>query len=179
MIQYGTVYLQEAYEAQGLQKQDAQDHLADLQLFSNILSTCSAMIFGLLADKIQIHKLVNIINVILLTFGCLMVYDMRQHDEEWFGTLFDISFVIISGIKTCLFMLGTTIISKVCDKTTRGTIFTFYGMIGSTGILIVQGLGGTGYNSWTKTFPFDMSLSVILFFAILNAILGCIGKMKI
>ena len=44
-------------------------------------------------------------------------------------------------------MLLTTYLSRIVVKETRGTMFSFNGLVGSTAILILQGVGGNMYTN--------------------------------
>lgn len=132
----------------------------------------SVLFVGWLSDRVQAYKLNIVINFIILGFEYLLIQDMLNNDEEWFTIWFDISFVIVLGIHVCVFMLCITMISKLCNETTRGTIFNVNGMIGSIFILVIQGLGGHLYQTYSKTFPFVFSFVAFLIFNILSILFG-------
>ena len=145
---FGTYYVTDAYLLKGLTKRDAEDHQSQLLLIANIISLISVLFLGYVSDKIQsnqLWKLLSIVNIVTIIFYSLMMVDMSVHHYQDFSSMYDIGLVGAASMHTLTFVLYMIILSKVCNKQTRGTIFAVNGFISSTGVMIFQGAAGALY----------------------------------
>jgi hypothetical protein len=75
------------------------------------------------------------------------MYDI--YTNENLTHLFDAGFIITNGFHPPLFMLCITTLAKSCGESTRGSMFFLNGMIGSTGILLLQLFGGILFDQYS------------------------------
>lgn len=59
--------------------------------------------------------------------------------------MFDVTLILGIGFHTPNFMLSLTIIGKLSDEATRGSMFAFNAVFGSLGICLIQAVGGSLY----------------------------------
>ena len=70
---FGTILYTDSFTAQGLSIQDAKHHLSLLFLISNFLSVITGLLFGYLSDKIKIHKLIQIVNLLVMASLSILI----------------------------------------------------------------------------------------------------------
>ncbi len=76
-------------------------------------------------------------------------------------------------------MLSNTILAKICNQNTRGTMFGFNSVFGSIGILILEGIGGHLYENVSRQGPFLFGYFSYVVFTIVTFCLGIAGKLRI
>ena len=75
-------------------------------------------------------------------------------------------------------------LSKLAKPDSRGIIYGSYGVLGSTGVLIIMKLGGDLFDSADGTifehrWPFIIALLSMLVMFVFTVILGLSGKIKV
>ena len=123
--------------------------MSNLYLCANILTCVCVLPVGPLSDKFQIHKIMTLVNIVVLLSFMPAWFDLNKFDQDEthsLGWYFDVGFVLILGVPVCSFMLSITMIAKLCNEKTRGTMFTLNGLCGSVSILLFQ---------WTSGYFFD------------------------
>jgi len=181
--QYGTLLISDSYAARGLPESEAtnqaRDHLSILFLIANLITMVSCILLGYLSDRVKIYKLMMIVNFFVVLFMVLLVYDVAKNPLEDLGLVFDIGFTLALGTHVCTFMLCITSMAKLCSANTRGSMFALNGLAGSTGILILQAVGGHLYDRVSKDWPFQIALWSYVTYSVVTLTLTCMGKLKI
>lgn len=91
------------------------------------------LIFGYIADKIKLWKLISGVNVVILGFYALMIGDILRFKSQNMSISFTIGFCGALCVYHTAFMLALTWLSKILNEHTRGTIFNLNGFVGSLG----------------------------------------------
>ena len=76
------------------------------------------------------------------------------------------------------FMVSITLIAKICNEKTRGTMYAFNGIMMSLGITILQGFGGDLYENVSKLIPFLYWYVGYIFLTLLTLVLMFKGALK-
>ena len=113
---------------------EAESHLSMLNLYSNILGLFASFIVGYLCDKIAIYKIMTVMNIIILSTWPMLRYDINNNR---ISTLFNLGYIIINSTIHISSLLGNVLIGKICSEHTRGTIFGFTKVFGSSGVCIL------------------------------------------
>ena len=75
-------------------------------------------------------------------------------------------------------MLSLTMMSKVVNEATRGTLFALNGLIGGIGVTFIQAVGGNLYDSTENHYgPFLIALAGYVISALVTLVLGVRGKL--
>ena len=123
------------------------------------------------------YKLLSGVNVLMLISQVLLLYNITNEPCE-FGRIFDASFIMIMGLQACLFMGNSTLIMKLVNKKTRGSMLTLNQMTGSVFISIMQITCGYLYESKSRQQPFFVVFYAFLFTTVLTFGFGFAGKIK-
>jgi len=67
----------------------------------------------------------------------MIVIDLSRSGSSDISLLFDIGYSAAIGTHTATYMLCVTMLSKICNKHTRGTMFSYNGLVGSSAVLIL------------------------------------------
>lgn len=70
-------------------------------------------------------------------------------------------------------------IGKIAKRESRGTLFGTFSLIGSTGILMINKLGGYLFSNVSHSWPFYIALMCFSGFTLLTLIMGLSKKLKI
>lgn len=81
-------------------------------------------------------------NLIVLALYIIMIVNMCTVPLSDLNWLFDVTLTISFGLHVPTFMLSITILSKLTNERTRGSMFAFNAVLGSIAILILQYFGG-------------------------------------
>lgn len=176
--QFGTVLLTDIYEQKGKDDTEAKDHLGKLGMSSNILTLVFMFVFGYLADKFKVWKLLMIVNYIVFGFFTLALYDIWRTQAKDITYLYDIGYSLSMGFHSVAYMLCITYLARIVNDQTRGTMFSFNGFIGSVGVVILDGIGGSLYSDYSKLAPFFIIFGIYLVYIVAAQILGCTGKLR-
>lgn len=177
--QFGTIIITDSYLARGLKKDDAQDKLSVIFLVSNVMSAVVCLGVGPCSDKFKSYKLLFITTTLLGIFSAIMVVNINMVALSELGLLFDISLTMCLGLNVVMFMLAGTILAKLTNERTRGSMFAFNAVIGSIGILILQYFGGMLYSGGQKSAPFLITTIVCGLTLVVTALFWITGKLKV
>ena len=134
--QYGTIVITDSFIARGLTENDAKSHLSVVMLLANILAGVTCFGIGFVADKVSSYKILTINNIFVSCVDLAMIAQVNSGLEN-LGPLFDVGLVLGIGFHTINFMLSLTIISKLSNEQTRGSMFALNAVFGSMGILVI------------------------------------------
>ena len=177
--QFGTVLLTDIYEQNGKTDQDAKEHLGKLGMSSNVITLVFMFVFGYLADRFKVWKLLMFVNYIVFGFFCLALYDIWSSKATNIGYLYDIGYSISQGFHSVAYMLCITYLARIVNDQTRGTMFSFNGFVGSLGVVLLDGLGGSLYSDYSKIAPFIIIFVIYIVYIVAAQLLGLAGKLRI
>ena len=143
------------------------------------MSAAVCLVAGALSDNIKSYKLLLGNNLIVTALDILMVWNISTVDLKDLDLLFDVALTVTLGVHVASFMLSVTILAKLTNERTRGSMFAFNAVLGSAGILILQYFGGILYSGGSKSAPFlitTVSFGVCL---LANIFFGLSGKLKV
>ena len=125
----------------------------------------------------KIWKLLTAINIIVLGFNGLLLYNLYQ-DECQIVFLFDLCFTVDYSFYTCSYIACYALINKLVNKRTRGTMMALNSLAGSIVIAIFNELAGYLYDQFSKKQPFLVLFYVYSFSFVVTIILGVAGKIN-
>ena len=155
---------------------DAENLLSWANLLSNILGVFFSFGIGILSDKVAIYKLLTVVNAIILSTWYLMWLDISKNT---IGNNYLIGYIVSNSTLHVSAVLGNTLLGKICNETTRGTMFGFNGLFGSIGICLLQGTGGKLYNNLSKMGPIDIGFGCYVVTFLVTIVFGLTGKIKV
>ena len=88
--------------------------------------------------------------MVVIIFYSMILIDMNYTNETYLSQFFNIGFSCAMGLQTLSYMLSITLLSKICNENTRGTMFSLNGFVGSIAIIGYQALGGQLYSNVNK-----------------------------
>lgn len=91
--------------------------------------------------------------------------------------IYEVGFVIAMFLHSINFMISVIYLSKLCNKKTRGTVFSIFGMIGSLGVLVILKVGGKLYTNESKIWPPIIALGAQVLATLMTFIFGIAGKL--
>lgn len=156
--------------------------MSNLYLLANILTFVCVLTVGPLSDKFKMHKMMTLVNIVVIISFLPAWYDLNKFDKDdthCLGWYFDVGFVLIMGVPVCSFMLSITMIAKLCNEKTRGTMFTFNGLCGSISILLFQWMSGYLFDNVSIQIPFLIGFGSQVVYAILCLLFGSMGKLNV
>lgn len=81
----------------------------------------------------------------------MLIYDLNVNADTCnLSVLFDIGYICLIGCEGCIYLTATTLLAKLVNKRTRGTMFAFRGWVGSIFTLIYNGSSGYLYDHVSK-----------------------------
>lgn len=153
-----------------------------LYLHSNILTCICALMIGPMSDTFPIHKIMTFVNILVLASFLPAWLDISQFDQDathHLGWYFDIGFILTMAFSVCSFMLSLTMIAKLCNEKTRGTMFCLNALVGSLAILVFQWASGYLYDNVSHQIPFLIGFASFVVFTISCIVLGLMGKIAV
>lgn len=128
-------------------EQDGENHLATLNLVINLLGILFGFAIAKLCDIFKTYKVLLCLNAINLCFELLLITDMIDHHQQDFSIVYDVSFVLLSSLACSYYSSAIIYLSKICGPTSRATIFSMNGVVGSSGIIVFQSVAGHMYSN--------------------------------
>ena len=177
--QFTSLYIQFVYEQRGQSQQEAENHIAKIQITRNIISLFLSLIIGKLSDKFPLWKVWAVINCVVIFFCSMMVIDMLNHDQRDLSIWFDIGNIGALGTYVSAYMVSIIYLSKLCNPNTRATIFNVNGLAGSIFVLLMNLVGGTLYTKAGKAWPIVLGTGFFVISTLLTLIFGFCGKLKV
>ena len=89
--QFGTLLVKQVMQENGKSVAEAEDHLAWLNLVSNILGLVLGIGIGFLSDRFTIWKLMTVNNVFILSTWYIMWVDVNKNQ---IGYMYDIGYIL-------------------------------------------------------------------------------------
>ena len=95
------------------------------------------IVIGIISDRVQIYKILLIVNFFILGAGALLLSDMYINNGMEISNLYYFGFTITKSIFPVEYLLAMTIMSKRVSIKTRGTMFAFCGFLGTLGVTLM------------------------------------------
>ena len=115
--------------------------------------------------------------VLIVISGCFIVFDMLVHYQTKIGIMFWIGFVLVQCFFPLSFILGNTMLAKVCNSKTRGTMFGFSGVLGSITVALVNAIADAFFKN-NNILIFEIAFGNFLVLIIFILVLGLMGKLN-
>ena len=117
-------------------------------------------------------------NAFILVLGIVMIVQINQGLQH-LGLLFDISMVLALGCHVVGFMLSVTILAKLTNEESRGSMFALNSVFGSIFILVMQYFGGYLFDKVTNSGPLYICALFYILSVAANVMLWVGQKLKV
>ena len=91
--------------------------------------------------------------------------------------MFWIGYIIINCFYNSTFLLGFTLLAKICNSKTRGTMFGFQGLLGSCGIAVLNAISERTFKS-NNMVVFELGCGCYIFLFTVIIIFWLMGKLN-
>lgn len=108
---------------------------------------------GYVCDRFKIWMVWTLINILTGAGIFLMLSDMWHFSSQNLSIWYQGGFVMSMFLHSLSYMITLVYLSKLCNKKTRGTVFSIFGLIGSLGVLVISKVGGNLYTNHSKIWP--------------------------
>jgi hypothetical protein len=147
-----------------------------LSLWSNVCCVTLVLTFGVLSKFMNLTLLLNATNILQLTAFGLSCYDIiYNQDLSW---RYDLGYITTVAMQGVSYMFLLTYLANVATPETRGTMFSFNGLVGSTAILVLQGVGGNLYTNLGRQWPFLIVFLGFSIYVLITVFFSLAGKVK-
>ena len=80
-----------------------------------VITTILGLIVLPLADKFKISKMIFVLNVLVMIALVLVMYDIMITDNDKVTYFFYVGYVVATSLSQITFMLGRTMLAKICN----------------------------------------------------------------
>mmetsp|Transcript_29225 Transcript_29225/g.21751 ORF Transcript_29225/g.21751 Transcript_29225/m.21751 type:complete len:187 (+) Transcript_29225:94-654(+) len=158
----------------GEDEEGARAKLSLLFLISNALAFPASLLAGYFSDRFCLWK------VYLLTLALSMAANLTFISQiDHIGPVQDSAFVAMLTLGVMCFLLNWSYVSKLVNEKSAGAIYGVVSLAGSTGILIMDELGGHLFDNKGHFWPMLLSLCSQTALFVLMATFGALKKLKI
>lgn len=152
--------------------------MSTINFFGPIASLAVCFVAGPLADKYKIYKLMFVLFVFLTLGGALFLIDMKVNYQKKIGLAWWIGYYNTQFLFPTGFLLANTLLAKVCNPKTRGTMFAFAGLLGSVAIALLNMLSAKTF-AGNNMLIFVLAFGNFLIVLVLILVLGISGRLKL
>ena len=105
------------------------------------------------------------------------MFDMFINYQTKIGPLFWMGYVISTCFFPLTFVFSNTLLAKICNSKTRGTMFAFSGVMGSIAIAVLNAISAEIFKDNNKI-VFEIAFGNYVLLSIIIVILALKGKLN-